>query len=337
MMDSGHDLTDVEIMENRRLGRLSGDEFVPNNACALLFSKDTRRCFPGCKIRVIRYDGNEEGTGSKYNAVKEIWIEGTIPQLVEGADSAIRSQLRTFAPLGKDGRFEDAEEYPYEAWHEAIVNACVHRSYGNGLRNVPIFVRLFDNRLEIESPGPFPPFVTADNIYKMHSPRHPYLMEALFFAQLVRMNREGTRRMLETMQERGLPAPEFAQKEIGHALVRVTLRNDIEHRRIWIDKDVSKIVSEAIAAGMSQDQKRIVNWLAASDDGTITINGVVKLLGIAWQTAQQILFELCRLRVVQYIRFKPLRKDDRDQKAFFRLRSKDPLPPGAHEETVPPA
>lgn len=89
--------------------------------------------------------------------------------------------------------------------------------------------------------------------------------------------------MRQTMEARGLPAPEFSQKEIGHALVRVTLRNDIEHRRVWVDRDVSKLVGETIAAAMTVDQNRVVNWFAASDSGKISKNGVVKLLGISWQ------------------------------------------------------
>ena len=50
-----------------------------------------------------------------------------------------------------------------KAWYEALVNACVHRSYN--LKNMNIFIRMFDDRLEIESPGGFPPLVTPENIF----------------------------------------------------------------------------------------------------------------------------------------------------------------------------
>jgi len=224
------------------------------------------------------------------------------------------------------------DEYPKLAWYEAVVNACVHRSYGNGMKNLPVFVKMFDSHLLIESPGPFPPCVSPETIYEMHAPRNPRLMEAMFFLNLVRMNREGTRRMRDTMQEMGLPEPEFSQKQIDHALVRVTLRNSITHRKALIDSDVSRLVSEAIAADMSEHEKRVVNWVA--ERGKITINGTVKLLGIDWQSARKTLFGLCQKRVLQYIRFRPFKKDVRDSRAFFRLRSTDPIPEGGFEQAI---
>ena len=71
------------------------------------------------------------------------------------------------------------------------MNACAHRSYGNGLRNSNIFVRMFDDRLEIESPGPFPPLVTPERLF--HNPKNPKLMEALYHLEHVRCANEGTR------------------------------------------------------------------------------------------------------------------------------------------------
>ncbi len=72
-----------------------------------------------------------------------------------------------------------------------------HRSYG--LRNMNIFIKMFDDRLVIESPGAFPPFVTPDNIYDSHHPRNPHLMNALYFLDFVKCANEGTRRMRDMM------------------------------------------------------------------------------------------------------------------------------------------
>jgi ATP-dependent DNA helicase RecG len=67
----------------------------------------------------------------------------------------LTSQLRDFTRLGDDGVFYTAPEYPNAAWYEALVNAVVHRSYG--LKNMNIFVKMFDDKLVIESPGGLPP------------------------------------------------------------------------------------------------------------------------------------------------------------------------------------
>ena len=76
---------------------------------------------------------------------------------------------------------------------------------------------------------------------------------------------------------------------------------------------------------------RAVNW--AAEHGKITISDANKLLAIHWQAANRILLGLAQKRVFQYIRFRDFRKNQRDPKAFFRVRSTSPLPDGAFEQT----
>lgn len=64
-----------------------------------------------------------------------------------------------------------------------------------GSKNMNIFVKMFDDKLVIESPGGFPPLVTPENIYDSHNPRNPTLMRAMFYMGLVKEHAEGTKRM----------------------------------------------------------------------------------------------------------------------------------------------
>jgi len=326
-------LRTTEVLNVRRLGKIEKNAFSPNYACALLFSKDPIRLIPGCKIRFQRFEGENEGTGDKYNAVKDEFIEGPVPSLIQQIEVMLDSQLRTFSPLDAKGKFFPVPEYPKAAWYEVIVNACVHRSYGNGMKNMPIFVKMFDDRLVVESPGPFPPFVTSENIYEIHQPRNPQLMDAMFYLDFVKCAHEGTRRIRDTMVKMSLPRPEFKQSEIGYSVVQVTLRNNIKQRRAWIDQDVTQIVSEAIAVALTEDEKRILNWTA--EYGHIGVSDANRLLGQSWPAAQKILLELATKRVLQYVRFKPFEHNVRDQRAYFRLRSTIPLPDGAFEAEPP--
>jgi ATP-dependent DNA helicase RecG len=325
-------LTVPEVLNVRHLGTIRKGAFVPNYACGLLFGKDPLRLIPGCKIRFQRFEGEQERTGQRYNAVKDVVLEGNVPSLIQQVEAMLESQLRVFSPLDESGKFFPVPEYPKPAWYEAIVNACVHRSYGNGMKNMPIFVKMFDDRLVVESPGPFPPFVTPENIYDVHQPRNPKLMDALFYLDLVKCAHEGARRIRDTMAEMKLPEPEFRQVEEGHFIVRVTLRNNIKQRRAWIDKDVSRLVTEAIAADLTEEEKRVLNWAAEHD--SITISDANKLLVISWQSARKLLLGLAARRIFQYVRFKKYEKDKRDPQAFFRLRSNKPLPEGAFEQVI---
>lgn len=323
-------LTTEEVLTLRHLGVMRKGQFHPNIACALLFAKDPLRLLPGCKIRFQRFEGEEEKTGDKYNAVKDLVLEGTVPDLIHQVESSLDSQLRTFSPLDATVKFFPLPEYPKLAWYEAVVNACVHRSYGNGMKNVPIFVKMFDDKLVIESPGPFPPFVTPDNIYESHHPRNPWLMDAMFYLEYVKCAHEGTRRIRDTMADMKLPAPEFKQDEKGAAVVRVILRNNVKQRRAWVDRDVSKLISEALAVDLSEEEIRALNL--AAENGSITVSDAHKVLDVSWQRARKLLFGLARKRVFQYIRFREFKKDIRDPKAHFRLRSHEPLPEGAFEQ-----
>lgn len=91
--------------------------------------------------------------------------------MIERTALVLDSQIREFSKLGPDGRFYAAPEYPHDAWFEAIVNACVHRSYG--MRNMYTTIEIFYDRMVVESPGPFPPFITPENIYDNQHARNP--------------------------------------------------------------------------------------------------------------------------------------------------------------------
>ena len=306
---------DIEILELRHLGKKTTSGFAPNNACALLFAKDPVAKFAGCKIRFLRFDGEHEGTGEKFNAVKDIPMEGPVPQLIVETEKVIDAQIRDFSRLGPDGKFYTAPEYPKAAWYEAVVNACVHRSYS--LRNMNVFVKMFDDRLVIESPGGFPPLVTPENIYNVHHPRNPYLMDAMLYLDFVKAANEGTRRMRDTMSAMNLPVPEFAERDQGYAVVRVTLRNNRKQRKVWVDSDAVSVVGETLSRQLTQHELRVINWIA--ENKTINVSQVQRLTEKSWPGSRKLLERLVERGILEEVR-KPWLQ--RDPQARFVLRPK---------------
>jgi ATP-dependent DNA helicase RecG len=306
--------SDEEILLHRRLGRMKDGNFIPNTACALLFARDPLVEFPGCKVRFLRIDGEYEKSGEQYNVVKDIPIEGPIPLIISETEKVLESQLREYSRLGKDGRFYSAPEYPKPAWYEAIVNACVHRSYG--IRNMNVFVKMFDDKLVVESPGGFPPLVTPENIYESHHPRNPCIMDAMFYLRLVKAHNEGTRRMRDTMREMQLPLPEFRQTEGGggYSLVRVTLKNNRKQRREWIDVDITKRLGEALIHDLNEEERRILNHVA--EHSWINVSQCHRLVSSSakWHSAKKILDGLVSRELLTRIQ-----KRDRDPKSRYVL------------------
>jgi ATP-dependent DNA helicase RecG len=313
-----YEQTDEQLLALRHLGKFENGSFVPNVACVLLFAKDMEplRKFPGCRVRFRRFEGEQEQTGANYNAVKDYWIEGNVPTVIEGTAQVMESQIREFSRLGPDGHFIPHSEYPHDAWFETIVNACVHRSYG--MRNMHITVEMFYDRLVIESPGAFPPFVTPENIYDTQHARNPKLMDAMFYLGFVKFANEGTKRIRDEMLANRLPLPLFEQKEVaGGYSVRVTLRNNYKHREPWIDSDVSTILGEDVSKELTPEESRAINYI--QQHGKINVSQLHNLVSSSvktWHTCRKILFGLAEKGILEYNHRTDILKDP---KACFVL------------------
>ena len=78
--------------------------------------------------------------------------------------------IESIKKLGAE--FENIE-YPDETLHEIITDAVLHRDYSIA---TDIQIRIFDNRVEIESPGKLPGYVTVKNILSSQSARNPKIV-----------------------------------------------------------------------------------------------------------------------------------------------------------------
>ncbi len=184
---------------------------------------------PGARLRFLKFEGTKEISGAQRNVVKDTWFDGPLPKIVADFRVFMKSTIREFDYLGKDGKFVREPEYPEFALDEVVVNALVHRSYS--LRNAAVFVRMFDDRIEVESPGIFPSNARPDSegVFPFSAPRNPKLAQALQYLEIVRLAKEGTQRMHDEMARLGLPPPRF--EEVQSLKVVVTLFNDLERRR----------------------------------------------------------------------------------------------------------
>jgi ATP-dependent DNA helicase RecG len=149
--------------------------------------------------------------------------------LIELIDTAVRDigdELAEGVALASSG-FETVHRIPIRVVKEAIVNAVIHRDYR---LNRDIFVRIFDNRIEIESPGALPGTVTVANIGHVGSrTRNPLIARTLRDFP-VRPNvdaGEGVRMMFDEMAQRSLYPPLYRESELAAgSVVTVVLMCD---------------------------------------------------------------------------------------------------------------
>ena len=109
-------------------------------------------------------------------------------------------------------------EYPEFAWQEGIVNAVAHREYA--LTGSYIKVTMYDDRLEIESPGKLPNIVTVENIRETRFSRNPRISRVLTEMGWVRELNEGVKRIYSDMERFFLEAPIYSHKTQKNEVVQ---------------------------------------------------------------------------------------------------------------------
>ena len=158
-------------------------------------------------IRFIRYDGTEAKVGRDMNVIKDVIFEGRILEQVEKAVEFIKIQMKEKTYLGNDGIFVTEEEYSEFVRTEIVVNAATHRDYA--IKGTDIQIKMFDDRLEVDSPGTFAGMVKKENIRYTHFSRNPKIAAFLKDYGYVKEYGEGVDRMCKELESIGLPDPAY--------------------------------------------------------------------------------------------------------------------------------
>ena len=157
------------LMRNLRFIRPDGKLTV---AAMLLFGKYPQRWLPAYTAKCISYVGNSIGGTRFRDKVKDSDMEGHLLHQYETIMAFFTRNLRN-VQVEKEFNSQGELEISYAALIEFVVNALVHRSLN---WKAPIRIFIFDNRVEIHSPGELPNGLTVDDIVKGTSmPRNQFL------------------------------------------------------------------------------------------------------------------------------------------------------------------
>ncbi|HVR09033.1 MAG TPA: ATP-binding protein [Thermoanaerobaculia bacterium] len=137
---------------------LSGDK--PTVAAVLLFAEEPQAILPKrCGIKILRYKTIERIGSRDTLAFDPVTVEGCLYDQISAVVTKTVQVVEDVQALGPSGL--ESIKYPHETLHEIITNAALHRDYSIA---ADIQIRIFDNRIEIESPGRLPGHVTIENI-----------------------------------------------------------------------------------------------------------------------------------------------------------------------------
>mgnify|MGYP006287906663 CR=1 FL=1 len=233
------------------------DEKYPTNA-ALLLSEgiNKNRFFPYAKIECARF----KGTDTKV-FLDQATIDGPIHASVEPCIAFIKRNIALGSKIGEVYR-EDRWEYPLEAIREALTNAIIHRDYS--IQGSDIKVAIFDDMLEITSPGPLPDNLPPDALGTGRSEIRNRVLAPIFKELgLIEAWGTGIRKMREEMKN--YPDIRLELGETGNAF-----------QVQFVKLEVTTEVQEAQGAQETQDRKTP----EVTQEVTQEVTPVVRLLGV---------------------------------------------------------
>jgi len=189
----------------------------------LLFSPYPQAYFPQQCITAIAVPGTEVGqlgeSGERF--LDNQRIEGNIPDMLDGAIKFVRKNMRTKTIINPEtGRREDRTDYPIMAVREVIVNALVHRDYSIHTEGMPIQIIMFDDRMEIRSPGGLYGRIRVDQLGKVQpDTRNPVLASGLEVLGITENRYSGIPTIRKEFERYNQKEPEFLD-ERGNFIVR---------------------------------------------------------------------------------------------------------------------
>jgi ATP-dependent DNA helicase RecG len=212
----------------RALGLLRGTDLL--RAAVVLFGREDRLLpdFPQCLLRMAHFRGYD-----KSEFIDNRQVYGNAFALLRQGERFLRQSL-PIAGRVLPNVFERQDDplYPPAALREALANAICHRDYAPGGGSIGLAI--YDDRLEVTSPGALHFGMTPTDLYREHESRpwNPLIARVFYARGMIENWGRGTLKMTELTQIAGQPKPEFEEIS-GAFLVRFRPSPD-RHRGVGV-------------------------------------------------------------------------------------------------------
>lgn len=210
---------------------------VPTNGAVLLFSNNVDE-YPQFTLRMARFVGTNKNMFRDNQRA-----EGNFFKLLDAGVAFC------FKHLSLSGRItnhslerEEQLEVPYNALREALINALCHRHWER--YNLTISLAIYDDRIEIASPGTFPPQITPENIKEPHEsyPHNLKVAEALYRMTYLENWGSGAKRIMDACLAQGVESPTWSSD--GGFVTITFMRPYFASDTTKIDKEDKKATKE---------------------------------------------------------------------------------------------
>lgn len=164
----------VVFLKKQLLVSTSDEKMQPIYAGVLLYDENPSVVLPKkCAIKIVRYDTTEQ-TPERAHLKQQETVEGPLyKQAKESIDIVLRI-IESIPLMGPTGLVR--AKYPKEAIQEILVNAIIHRDYNI---SDDVIIYIFNNRIEVHSPGSLPGHITEKNILDERFSRNAKIVRLL--------------------------------------------------------------------------------------------------------------------------------------------------------------
>ena len=243
----------------------------PTNAALLLSDSPARKqFFPYAKIECARFKGVD-----KRVFLDQATIESPIQDSVEPGIAFIKKNIALGATIGEIYR-KDRWEYPLEAIREALINAIIHRDYA--ILGSDIKVAIYDDMLEITSPGPLPDALSVEELGTGRSEIRNRVLAPIFKElKLIEAWGSGIRKMHDELTD--YPEIGLILQEVGHAFQVQFEKN--EPNRAESGQSQGRVRAESGQSGVETEveslQQKVMNILT---QGALSKSEIANKIGL---------------------------------------------------------
>jgi len=277
---------DHEKLHNLRLIKTEYGANYPTNALLILLGY-----FEHCKVNCARFKGT---TMETFIDKKE--YGGDIFSILENTQNFILNHINLRAEI-KELYRTDTYEIPKVALREALINALIHRDYIRKGRDIKVGV--YDDIVNIVSPGSFPNTITAEDIENGRSEARNRVIANIFKELgLIEQWGSGINRIKTICKANGLQEPRIEEQNdfVDVELYRMQNVKPDEHRQPATDCDRLRPIM-ADYDQLEIEEKKVLLYLL--DNEKITRKEALELLGYGETKTKEILKTLLKKDLIE--------------------------------------
>jgi ATP-dependent DNA helicase RecG len=196
---------DDSLLQNLGIASKFENEYKPTVGGYLVFAKDipqSKSHYERYTVRCVRFAGGDPSS----EILDSLDVKGTLDLQIDEVYKFILKNIRKNAFIVGTKRMERFE-YPEDAIRELIANAIIHRDYK--IIETYTQIKIFNDRIEIISPGSLPPGITVDNIKDNQFSRNSMIAARLKDLHYLEEYGRGIDIVIKKMEDWILPPPLF--------------------------------------------------------------------------------------------------------------------------------